>query len=164
MNSAFSRGGVICCVAQYATYGFGDLLHHKKCYNQIRFYDGSGKFLGFHTKTLLCGSFSDPPQGEINDYATRPLQTFEIKGIRVGGLICNDMWGNQLALPRSEHANASRSRSRLGRQCRQFYSFPHTVPCSAPSGVLKPDGQWAKQAPRQGEHVTVHTIELARKR
>ena len=51
----------------------------KKCYNQIRFYDGSGKFLGFPSKTLLCGSFSDPPQGEINDYGIRPLRTFEIK-------------------------------------------------------------------------------------
>ena len=49
----------------------------KKCYNQLRFYKSSGKFLCFHSKTLLCGNFSDPPQGEINDYAIRPLRTFE---------------------------------------------------------------------------------------
>ena len=42
-------------------------------------------------------------------------------------------------------------------------SFPHTVPCSAPSGVLKPNGQWAMQVPRKGEHVKVFTIELSRK-
>ncbi|MEM7386693.1 MAG: hypothetical protein AAF514_17285 [Verrucomicrobiota bacterium] len=43
-------------------------------------------------------------------------------------------------------------------------SAPHTVPCSATSGVLKPDGQWARQAPRKGEHVVVHTIKLKKKR
>ena len=43
--------------------------------------------------------FFDPPQGEINDYAIRPLRTFEIKGIRVGGLICNDMWANPQCTP-----------------------------------------------------------------
>ncbi len=174
----------------------------KKCYNQIRFYDSSGEFLGFHTKTLLCGSFSEPPQGEINDYATRPLRTFEIKGIRVGGLICNDMWGNPQCTPMSDphlsqklskagaqiiflainggrdggkwseevfwpyHETNMRMRAAAGRVwvVSADNSFPHTVPCSAPSGVLKPDGQWAKQSPRKGEHVTVHTIELARKR
>ncbi|MEM7386691.1 MAG: carbon-nitrogen hydrolase family protein, partial [Verrucomicrobiota bacterium] len=72
---------------------------YKKVYNQLRFYNRSGKLLGLHSKTLLCGSFSDPPQGEINDYATRPLRTFEIKGIRVGGLICNDMWANPQCTP-----------------------------------------------------------------
>ena len=43
----------------------------QKCYNEIRFYDATGKFLGFHSKTLLCSSLSDPPRGEINHYATR---------------------------------------------------------------------------------------------
>lgn len=173
-----------------------------KCYNQLRFYDSSGKFLGFHSKTLLCGSFSDPPQGEINDYATRPLRTFEVKGIRVGGLICNDMWGNPQCTPMPDphlsqklskagaqiiflainggrdggpwseevnwpyHEVNMRMRAAAGRVwvVSADNSFPHTIPCSAPSGVLKPNGQWAKKAPRQGEHVTVHTIEVAQKR
>ena len=87
----------------------------KKCYNQLRFYDAAGKFLGFHAKTLLCGSFSDPPQGEINDYATRPLQTFEIKGIRVGGLICNDMWANPQCTPMPD-AHLSQQLSKAGAQ------------------------------------------------
>ena len=38
---------------------------------------------------------------------------------------------------------------------------PTTMPCSAPSGVLRPNGQWAVQAPNQGEHVLVYTIKLA---
>jgi len=170
----------------------------KNCYNQIRFYDSSGKFLGFHSKTLLCGSFSNPPQGEINDYATSPLRTFEIKGIRVGGLICNDMWANPQCTPMPDphlsqklskagakviflainggrdggswseevnwpyHEVNMRMRAAAGRVwvVSADNSFPHTVPCSAPSGILKPNGQWAKQAPSMGKHVTVHTIEL----
>ena len=39
-------------------------------------------------------------------------------------------------------------------------SLPHTVPCSAPSGVLKPNGQWAMQFPKKGEFIKVHTIDL----
>ncbi len=38
--------------------------------------------------------------------------------------------------------------------------FPMNIPCSAPSGVLQPNGQWAAKAPRKGEHVLVHTIRL----
>jgi predicted amidohydrolase len=174
----------------------------KKCYNQLRFYDSAGEFLGFHSKTLLCGSFSDPPQGEINDYATRPLRTFEIKGIRVGGLICNDMWGNPQCTPMPDphlsqklskagaqiiflainggrdggpwseevnwpyHEVNMRMRAAAGRVwvVSADNSFPHTIPCSAPSGVLKPNGHWATQAPRKGEHVTVHSIDLSGKR
>lgn len=172
-----------------------------KCYNQLRFYNQSGKFLGFHSKTLLCGSFSNPPRGEINDYATRELRTFEIKGIRVGGLICNDMWGNPQCTPMPDphlsqklskagaqviflainggrdggswseevnwpyHEVNMRMRAAAGRLwvVSADNSFPHTVPCSAPSGVLTPKGEWAAQAPRRGEHVTVHTIQLPRK-
>jgi hypothetical protein len=37
---------------------------------------------------------------------------------------------------------------------------PTDIPCSAPSGVLQPNGKWAAKAPRQGEHVVVHTIQL----
>ncbi len=62
-----------------------------RCYNQIRFYDAGGQFLGFHSKTLTCGSMDDPPEGEINDYAVAPLRSYEIKGTIIGGLICNDL-------------------------------------------------------------------------
>ncbi len=37
---------------------------------------------------------------------------------------------------------------------------PTHVPCSAPSGVLAPNGQWAAKAPDQGEQLVVHTIKL----
>ena len=65
-----------------------------RCYNQIRFYDAHGRHLGFHSKALLCSSLAGPPTGEIEHYATRPLRTFEICGVTVGGLICNDLWAN----------------------------------------------------------------------
>jgi predicted amidohydrolase len=70
-----------------------------KCYNQIRFYDQRGKFLGFHNKILRCGTMTDPPKGEINHYAARPLRTFKLNGITIGGLICNDMWANPQCTP-----------------------------------------------------------------
>jgi len=157
--------------------------------------------LVFRSKTLLCGSFSDPPQGEINDYAIRPLRTFEIKGIRVGGHICNDMWANPQCAPMPDphlsqklskavaeiiflainggrdggswsievnlpfHEVNMRMRAAAGRVwvVSADNSFPHTVPCSAPSDVLRPNGQWAMQVPRKREHVKVFTIELLRK-
>ena len=65
-----------------------------KCYNQIRFYDKKGNFLGFHSKILRCGDLNDFTKGEINYYASSPLRTFEFEGIIIGGLICNDMWAN----------------------------------------------------------------------
>lgn len=65
-----------------------------RCYNQIRFYDKQGEFLGFHSKVLRCGDHGDPKGGEINTYAAKPLRTFEFEGVLIGGLICNDMWAN----------------------------------------------------------------------
>jgi predicted amidohydrolase len=69
------------------------------CYNQIRFYDERGRFLGFHAKILRCGSMSHPPIGEIQHYAVAPLRTFVLRGVTVGGLICNDLWANPACTP-----------------------------------------------------------------
>lgn len=69
------------------------------CYNQVRFYNAEGAFLGFHSKTLTCGSMSDPQQGEINHYAVAPLSTFDLGDLRVGALICNDLWANPQCTP-----------------------------------------------------------------
>jgi len=169
-----------------------------KCYNQIRFYDKRGAFLGFHNKTLTCGTMTEPPKGETNHYAVRPLRTFELGGITIGGLICNDMWGNPMCTPMPE-AHLSQQLSRRGARV-IFHAInggrdggewskdvhwpfhesnmrlralagrvwvvsadncaPISIPCSAPSGVLGPDGNWAVRAPDQGQHVVVHTIEL----
>lgn len=170
----------------------------KKCYNELRFYNAEGTLLGFHTKTLLCGSLTTPSKGEINSYGTRPLQTFQIKGIQVGGLICNDMWANPQCTPMpdshlcQQHSdsgaqiiflaiNGGRNGGAWSEQVNWPYHesnmrmraaagkvwvvsadncAPVDIPCSAPSGVLRPDGQWAAKAPRKGEHVTVHTIRV----
>ena len=69
------------------------------CYNQVRFYQPDGHYLGFHSKILRCGSHDDPPQGEINDYATSDLKTFDLAGRSAGGLICNDLWANPGCTP-----------------------------------------------------------------
>ena len=70
-----------------------------QCYNQIRFYDADGTFLGFHNKTLTCGTPTNPPVGEVNHYSVKPLRVFNLKGITIGGLICNDMWANPCYTP-----------------------------------------------------------------
>jgi predicted amidohydrolase len=69
-------------------------LNDGKCYNQIRFYDKQGNFLGFHSKILRCGDHFDPDAGEINTFSVTDLRTFEFEGITIGGLICNDLWAN----------------------------------------------------------------------
>jgi predicted amidohydrolase len=65
-----------------------------KCYDQLRFYDAEGSYLGFHSKTLTCGTLNRPFRGEIEHFSVAPLRTFVIKGIPCGGLICNDLWAN----------------------------------------------------------------------
>ena len=70
------------------------------CYNQLRFYRPDGKYLGFHSKTLRCGTLEATPRGEINNYAVAALQIFNWRpGIKIGGLICNDLWANPSCTP-----------------------------------------------------------------
>jgi predicted amidohydrolase len=38
---------------------------------------------------------------------------------------------------------------------------PTRIPCSAPSGVIDPKGQWAFRTANQGEQHFVHTIDLS---
>jgi predicted amidohydrolase len=167
------------------------------CYDQVRFYEPGGAYLGFHTKILTCGTLTDPPVGEINDYALKPLRTFEFNGVCVGGLVCNDMWANPGATPGPD-PHLAQQLSRMGARVVLHAVFggrdgselskvnwwyhesnlrlraiagklwivtvdssePATLPCSAPSGVVTPDGTWAVQAPRQGEHFFAYTITL----
>jgi len=71
-----------------------------KCYNQLRFYLPTGKYLGFHSKVLRCGSWDNPPVGELNDFATTPLKVFNWNNeLTIGGIICNDMWANPECTP-----------------------------------------------------------------
>jgi len=166
------------------------------CYNEVRFYSSGGDFLGFHSKTLRCGSLEDPPKGEINDYACQPLRTFDIGGIEVGGLICNDLWANPGCTPGPDthltqelsrmgarvifHAvNGGRSGNEFSRVAWQYHEsnlrmraragklwvvtvdncFPPDIPCSSPSGVIGPEGNWAVKAVTQGEHFFAHAID-----
>lgn len=85
----------------------------KECYNQIRFYDKDGRYLGFHSKILRCGGMEPPNSGEIDYYATTPLKVFDFHGITVGGLICNDMWANPGCTPMPD-PHLSQQLSRLG--------------------------------------------------
>lgn len=171
-----------------------------RCYNQLRFYGPSGRLLGFHAKTLLCGTPGPHPRGEIQHYDRRRLRTFRwAPGLVIGGLICNDVWANPECTPMADphltqqlagrgarivfhavnggrdggaasrlnwqyHEANLRMRARAGRLWLVTVDNAHpvTLPCSAPSGVLGPDGEWACRARRRGEQLFVHTIELPR--
>jgi len=84
-----------------------------ECYDELRFYAPDGASLGFHSKVLLCGTLAEQPEGEVNCYATGPLQTFLFQGVRVGGLICNDMWANPACTPMPD-THLSQQLSRMG--------------------------------------------------
>jgi predicted amidohydrolase len=72
-------------------------------YDELRFYNPHGRYLGFHAKVLLCRRIADPAsKGEIDYFSTRPLRTFELNGIPVGGLICNDLWANPEWTPQAD--------------------------------------------------------------
>jgi predicted amidohydrolase len=168
-----------------------------RCYNQVRFYRPDGKYLGFHSKTLTCGTLEDPPQGEINYFSVRPLRTFVFDGIKIGGLICNDLWANPGCTPRPDphlvqrlarrgariifHAvNGGRDGSELSKVAWNYHESnlrlralagkvwivtvdncaPTHIPCSAPSGVITPEGEWAVQAHSQGEYFFSYSVEI----
>jgi len=70
------------------------------CYNQIRFYRPDGEYLGFHSKTLTCGTVDGQSKGEVEHYSVSGLRVFSWrKGVCIGGLICNDMWANPGCTP-----------------------------------------------------------------
>lgn len=168
-----------------------------KCYNQLRFYDPSGEYLGFHSKTLNTGSMIDPTQGEVNHFAVQPLQTYDFNGITIGGLICNDMWANPMCTPMPDthlthqlmeqgaqvifHAvNGGRSTQewsdvnwdyhssnlRMRARASKIWivtvdsSEPIDIRCSAPSGVIAPDGSWHCQTHHTGVHSFVYEIDI----
>jgi len=168
-----------------------------KCYNQVRFYTPDGDYLGFHSKTLTCGSWDDPPTGEINDYTVAPLRTFCFREITVGALICNDLWANVQCTPVPDphltqqlakkgariifHAvNGGRDGTAWSQVNWHYHEsnllmraragglwivtvdscHPLDLPCSAPSGVVAPDGTWACRARPQGFEHFVYTVEL----
>lgn len=167
------------------------------CYNQIRFYEGSGTYLGFHSKTLCCGTLETPSRGEIEHYAVAPLRTYELSGVRVGGLVCNDLWANPCCTPMSDpyllqqlqqmdvhlvfHAvNGGRSSDPWSEVNWQFHEsnlrmraraasmyiatvdncFPADVPCSSPSGLVGPQGQWLGRCVERGEQFLCCDIPL----
>jgi predicted amidohydrolase len=70
------------------------------CYNQIRFYEKSGSYLGFHSKILLGRSAFEPDKpGEYTQFGVTPLKSFIFNGIKIGGLICNDVFANPMWTP-----------------------------------------------------------------
>ncbi len=64
-------------------------------YDAQRFYQRDGTYLGFHSKILLCRRVAEPQKkGEVDFFKSTPIRTFQLNGLTVGGLICNDLWAN----------------------------------------------------------------------
>jgi predicted amidohydrolase len=138
-----------------------------------------------------------PLKGEINGYAVRPLRTFSFMGVKVGGLVCNDMWANPTCTPMAD-PHLSQQLSRMGARvifhavnggrgpgeasdlAWQYHEsnlrmraeagrlwivtvdscYPTHLRCSAPSGVIGPDGRWACRTEPKGVQHVAHTIDL----
>ncbi len=170
-----------------------------RCYNQVRLYRPDGQYLGFHSKTLLCANLLLKSEDEINHFAVQALQTYEwAPGLRIGALICNDVWANPYCTPMPDvhltqrlaemgarvifHAvNGGRDGSEMSRLNWQYHeanlrmragagdiwivtvdnAAPEDLPCSAPSGVINPQGAWGCQSPARGLQLFVHTLDLA---
>ena len=174
------------------------LEEDRKCYNQIRFYRPDGEYLGYHSKTLCCGSVDGQTKGELDHYAVSKLRVFSWReGICIGGLICNDMWANPGCTPMPDphlaqqlsamgadiifHAvNGGRNGSGWSELVWQYHesnlrmrakagkvwivtvdnASPEELPCSAPSGVIHPSGEFVCRAESQKEQFFVHEIKL----
>jgi predicted amidohydrolase len=81
---------------------FEESSDHQR-YDEVRFYDRDGAYLGFHAKILLCRKVADPSaKGEIDYFKTKPLRIFELNGLTVGALVCNDMWANPEWTPQDD--------------------------------------------------------------
>jgi predicted amidohydrolase len=89
--------------------------------NQIRFYDGDGTFLGCHSKILagwlVKGGRAQESGDERDRQVAAPprLRTFTLRGLTVGGLICNDLWANPRWTPMDD-PHLTQQLSRLGAQ------------------------------------------------
>lgn len=167
-------------------------------YNQLRFYTAAGTYLGFHSKILRCKNMLEPEQaGEVDYFGERELKVFDFDGVRIGGLICNDLWANPAWTPMPDlhltrqlakmgariifHAvNGGRdggpwsevtwqyheANLRLRAQADQLWIVtvdsctPMHLPCSAPSGVVDPQGNWVCRLEPLGEQFAVWDINI----
>ncbi len=83
-------------------------------YDEVRLYDQNGAYLGFHAKILLCRKVAEPSaKGEIDFFKTKPIRTFQLNGLTVGALVCNDMWANPEWTPQDD-PHLLQQLSRLG--------------------------------------------------
>jgi predicted amidohydrolase len=97
-----------------------------RCYNQLRFYERDGSFVGFHAKVLLCDgrlfagedllglriARDDPGRTwECDAYASQSLRTFELCGVTVAGLICNDLFATPFNTPSNPYLVRQAARS-----------------------------------------------------
>lgn len=89
------------------------LEHDGQIFNQLRFYNKKGEFLGFHSKILRCSPMDTEIGDELKLCASKPLEVFSFEGITIGGLLCNDMWANPMCTPMPD-THLSQQLARMG--------------------------------------------------
>jgi predicted amidohydrolase len=159
-------------------------------YNEVRFYSKDGTFLGFHSKILrttgeskdyaslplrtfdfhgvtvgglICNDMWANPSctEEPDPHLTRQLAGMGARVIfhAVNGGRSSDQFMEAIR-------NYHESNLRLRAQADKVWivtvdnCFPFNMPCSAPSGVVDPKGNWAIRAPFQGEQLFTYDILL----
>ena len=159
-------------------------------YNELRFYAKDGRFLGFHSKILrttgeakdyaslplrtfdfhgitisglICNDMWANPEctAEPDPHLTRLLAAM---GARV---IFHAVNGGRSSFPFMDVIrNYHESNLRIRAQADKVWvvtvdnCFPFNMPCSAPSGIVDPKGNWAIKVIPQGEQLFVHDIVL----
>lgn len=153
-------------------------------YNQVRILDQAGGYIGAHSKTIP--TFGDREWCVAGGGA----QVFEVLGLRLGTLICNDLWCTPPSPVDDPHL--VQALEALGAQLifhavssgfEQSYLKWHTAhletyarlfdvtivtanaggdePNNCPTGILDASGEWIAQLDRVGEGLLFGTIEIA---
>jgi hypothetical protein len=129
------------------------------CYNELRFYGKEGELLGFHAKTLTCGSWDRPPRGEIEHFHVSPLRTFSFNGITIGGRDGGEL---STRVTRNYHESNLLLRALAGGLfiATADNCLPLELPTSSWGGVVSPEGAWLMKLADRGLQVGICTIDL----
>ena len=140
------------------------------------------------TKTLTCGTLTDPSRGEVERYAVAPLTTRLFGDVMTGALICNDLWQIPACTPGPDphltqqlaragariifHAvNGGRDGSEWSQVAWQYHETNLRMRARAGSlwivtvdncepGVIDPRGEWMVRTALCGEELFVYDIDL----
>lgn len=122
-------------------------------------------FLGVTIGGLICNDlWANPGCTPMPDpHLTRQLAQQGAKLIlhAVNGGRDGSPWAREVVWPFHEANLRMRARADRVWIATADSSQPVGLPCSAPTGIVSPDGRWVARAPDQGVQFVCHTIELS---